>query len=203
MYTFKFQNEVELSDEVKEQFSILTSKITEMPTDLRTIAITSVQNGEGKTFVSFHIACALAKAGYRVMILMADMRKTTAVGEETLLGIVDVLDGKVDVDKAIYNTDIDGVNVMFSGATKKNETLDLERSVYGVMIKALKDDYNYIIIDMPTLGKTNNDEIFLLEADMGIMVIQPNRTSKKKMLKSIDTIKSYNCNMIGAVLNNK
>lgn len=203
MYTFKFQNQVELSDEIKEQFSVLTSKITELPTDVRTIAITSAQNEEGKTFVSFHIACTLAKAGYRVMVLMADMRKTTAIGEETLMGIVDVLDGRIDVDKAIYDTDIEGVNIMFSGATKVNETLNLERSIYSVMIKALKDDYNYIIIDMPTLGKTDNDEIFLREADTGIMVIQPNRTSKKKMLRSIETIKSYDCNVLGAVLNNR
>ena len=93
--------------------------------------------------------------------------------------------------------------IYFSGATKVNETLDLERSIYSVMIKALKDDYNYIIIDMPTLGKTDNDEIFLREADAGIVVIQPNRTSKKKMLRSIDTIKSYECNVLGAVLNNR
>lgn len=203
MSTFKFENNVELDKDVKEQFEKTSQVIEATSTDIRSIAVTSSQNEEGKSFVAFHLACTLAKKGYRVLIVMADMRKTTAIGELPMMGVVDVIEGKAETEKVIYNTDIEGIDVIFSGATKKNENLNLGRKVYGVMMKCLKEDYNYIIIDMPTLGKTDNDEVLLKEADASVLVIQPNRASKSKIQKNIKLIESYNCKVLGAILNNK
>lgn len=203
MSTFKFENSIELDKDVREQFVKLSQVIEATSVDVRTIAVTSSQNEEGKTFVSFHLACTLAKKGYRVLIVMADMRKTTAIGDLPVMGVIDVCEGKVEVEEVVYKTDIEGIDVIFSGATKKNESLDLGRKVYGVMLKCLKDDYNYIIVDMPTLSKTGNDEVLIKEADVSILVIQPNRSSKSKIQKNIKLIESYNCNVLGAILNNK
>ena len=203
MSTFKFENSIELDKDVREQFVKLSQVIEATSVDVKTIAVTSSQNEEGKTFVSFHLACTLAKKGYRVLIVMADMRKTTAIGDLPVMGVIDVCEGKVEVEEVVYKTDIEGIDVIFSGATKKNESLDLGRKVYGVMLKCLKDDYNYIIVDMPTLSKTGNDEVLIKEADVSILVIQPNRSSKSKIQKNIKLIESYNCNVLGAILNNK
>ena len=203
MSTFKFENSIELDKDVREQFVKLSQVIEATSVDVRTIAVTSSQNEEGKTFVSFHLACTLAKKGYRVLIVMADMRKTTAIGDLPVMGVIDVCEGKAEVEEVVYKTDIEGIDVIFSGATKKNESLDLGRKVYGVMLKCLKDDYNYIIVDMPTLSKTDNDEVLIKEADASILVIQPNRSSKSKIQKNIKLIESYNCNVLGAILNNK
>ena len=203
MSTFRFENSVELDKDVREQFVKLSQVIESTSTDVRTIAVTSSQNEEGKTFVSFHLACTLAKKGYRVLIVMADMRKTTAIGDLPVMGVLDVVEGKVEVEEVVYKTDIEGIDVIFSGATKKNESLDLGRKVYSVMLKCLKEDYNYIIIDMPTLLKTDNDEVLIKEADASILVIQPNRSSKGKIQKNIKLIESYNCKVLGAILNNK
>lgn len=203
MSTFKFENSIELDRNVKEQFAKLSQVIETTSSDIRTIAVTSSQNEEGKTFISFHLACSLAQKGYRVLIVMADMRKTTAIGDLPVMGVIDVCEGKVEVEEVIYKTDIEGIDVIFSGATKKNENLDLGRKVYSVMMKCLKEDYNYIIIDMPTLSKTDNDEVLLKEADASILVVQPNRASKGKIQKNIKLLESYNCKVLGAILNNK
>ena len=203
MSTFKFENSIELDRNVKEQFAKLAQVIETTSSDIRTIAVTSSQNEEGKTFISFHLACSLAQKGYRVLIVMADMRKTTAIGDLPVMGVIDVCEGKVEVEEVIYKTDIEGIDVIFSGATKKNENLDLGRKVYSVMMKCLKEDYNYIIIDMPTLSKTDNDEVLLKEADASILVVQPNRASKGKIQKNIKLLESYNCKVLGAILNNK
>ena len=85
----------------------------------------------------------------------------------------------------------------------KKENINLGKKVYSVMMKCLKEDYNYIIIDMPTLTKTENDEILLKEADASVLVIQPNRSSKSKIQKNIKLIESYNCKLLGAILNDK
>lgn len=203
MSTFKFENSIELDKDVKEQFAKLSQVIETTSSDIRTIAVTSSQNEEGKTFISFHLACSLAQKGYRVLIVMADMRKTTAIGDLPVMGVIDVCEGKVEAEEVIYKTDIEGIDVIFSGATKKNENLDLGRKVYSVMMKCLKEDYNYIIIDMPTLSKTDNDEVLLKEADASILVVQPNRSSKAKIQKNIKVLESYNCKVLGAILNNK
>ena len=144
MSTFKFENNIKLDKKIESQFVKLSQEIEKASSDIRTIAVPSSNNEEGKTFVSFHLACALAKKGYRVLIVMADMRKTTVIKDMPIMGIVDIVEGKAEMDEVIYNTDIENIDVIFSGATKKNEILDIARGVYGVMIKCLKDDYNYI-----------------------------------------------------------
>lgn len=203
MSTFRFENNVELDKGVEEQFEKISQVIEGMSLDIRTIAVTSSQNEEGKSFVSFHLACMLAKQGYRVLIVMADMRKTTVIGEKYAMGVVDIIEGKAEIEKVIYNTDVENIDVIFSGATKKKENINLGKKVYSVMMKCLKEDYNYIIIDMPTLTKTENDEILLKEADACVLVIQPNRSSKSKIQKNIKLIESYNCKLLGAILNDK
>lgn len=203
MSTFKFENNIKLDKNVEEQFEKLSKVIEETSKDTRTIAVTSSKNKEGKSFISFHLARLLAKKGYRVLVLMADMRKTTVIDERPIMGVVDIVEGKAEIDKVIYKTDVKDIDVVFSGATSKDEKLDIGRSVFGVMIKCLKDDYNYIIIDMPTIDKTDNDMVLLKEADAGIIVIEPNRSSKKRLLKNIKLMESYNCTVLGAILNNK
>jgi soluble P-type ATPase len=71
------------------------------------------------------------------------------------------------------------------------------------MLKCLKEEYNYIIVDMPTMGYTDNDEVFLREADVGIMVIQPNAGSKRRLKNNLKIMDVYNCKVLGAVLNNR
>ena len=71
------------------------------------------------------------------------------------------------------------------------------------MLKCLKEEYNYIVVDMSTMGKTQNDEVILREADAGIMVIRPNSGSKKKINNNLKLMEKYNCKVLGAVLNNR
>ena len=54
MSTFKFENNVKLDKNVEEQFEKLSQIIEETSKDIRTIAVTSSSNKEGKSFVSFH-----------------------------------------------------------------------------------------------------------------------------------------------------
>ena len=203
MYVFKFNNNVELPKEVDDKFIDLAKVVSASSNDVRVIAITSTFDEEGKSFVATQLSKALAKMDYRVMLLMADMRKTTAIEEKVTMGILDVINGKTSYENIIYDTDISGVNIMFSGATKENEKLDIDRQVYGVMLKCLKEEYNYIIVDMSTMGKTNNDENFLKESDVSIMVISPNSGARKKIEDNIKLIEKYNCKVLGAVLNNR
>ena len=203
MYIFKFNNNVSLPDEVNNNFNELARIISSSSGDVRIVAVTSSNDGEGKTFVASQVASALAKRDYRVMLLMADMRKTTAIDEKVTMGIMDVVSGKTTIENVMYDTDIEGVNIIFSGVTRENEKVDIDRNVYGVMLKCLKEEYNYIIVDMSTMGKTNNDDVFLKESDAGIMVIQPDSCSKKKIKQNIKKINDSSCKLLGAVLNNR
>ena len=203
MSTFRFENNIKLDKDIEEEFDNLSHVIEDTSSDIRTIAITSSQSGEGKTFISFHLACSLARKGYRVAIVMADMRKTTQKDNKSVMGVLDIVEGKVELENVIYNTDIEGIDVIFSGATKKRESINKDKKVYSVMIKALKEDYNYIIVDMPTFNKTEDDNILLKAADAGILVIEPNRSSIGKLKKNIKLMEHNNCRVLGAVVNNK
>ena len=48
--------------------------------DKKVIALTSCTPGEGKSYVSLNLSMSLSEAGYKVLLLEADLRKPVLIG---------------------------------------------------------------------------------------------------------------------------
>ena len=84
---------------IAEQFRMLRSRIDSLAvgSQLKTIAVTSANAGEGKSNVSINLAAVTAMSvGSRVLLVDCDMRRPTiqrTLGVETQVGLAEVLTG--------------------------------------------------------------------------------------------------------------
>lgn len=145
---------------------------------IKTVMVTSVAENEGKTSVSANIAIALAQNGNRVLVVDCDLKKPAIYhffggAERTAENdfhkyiteggdITNYL--KCDSETGIYT--LDNIKPTPNSAEK------LSTSRFKDTIKALKNEFDVIIIDTPPCGLTIDAEIVSTVADVTLLVVR-------------------------------
>ena len=176
--------------------------------DKKVIMVTSTVPNEGKSYISQSLWLELAKAGNRVILVDADMRKsdlrntlrlTTASGEK-LVGLSHYLAGYTNIEDVIYETNL-GQAYIIPTLTLVNPSLLLEGDRVDKLLSHLRENYDYVIVDTPPLGIVSDGQMFASKCDGCILVIRAHETSKSSVKNSIRQIESVNCPLLGVVLN--
>jgi chromosome partitioning protein len=116
------------------------------------ISIANQKGGTGKTSSVINIGAGLAQLGKNVLLIdldpQIDLSESLGITEgQSEYTINDVINKKVDINKAIMNFD-NGLNVI-PGSHKLTETtikLKVNNRLKEIL-KDINDDYNYILID--------------------------------------------------------
>ena len=70
------QKKLDLARKAEEYYNALRTNIQLSGNNLKVISITSVKPGEGKSTTSTNIAWAFARAGYKTLLIDADIRNS-------------------------------------------------------------------------------------------------------------------------------
>lgn len=125
--------------------------------DSQALSITSFSPGSGKTFVTVNLGCALALKGARVILIDADMRRSTlsTYAGSPRHGLSDYLsDDSSDLNSLIKEgtnlPDVpDSLDILPAGTIPPNPTELLENGRMVELMAELKKNYDYILIDCP------------------------------------------------------
>lgn len=173
--------------------------------DVKTIAITSTIPGEGKSSVSFELARSLAEAGKKVIFIDADLRKLAIVGrykiKQAIKGFTHYLSGQNVIGEVLQNTNIENLHMIIAGPVPPNPAELLGGKKFKVVIQALRDTYDYVIIDTPPLGSVIDCAIVAKECDGAILVIEDNKISYKFAQKVKEQLEKTGCTILGVVMN--
>ena len=74
----------EIDREADESYKQLRTNLMFCGDDIKSIMFTSTQPNEGKSEVSFFVACSLAESGKRVLLMDADIRKSAITWPERM-----------------------------------------------------------------------------------------------------------------------
>lgn len=84
--------------------------------NLKVISITSVKPGEGKSTTSTNIAWAFAHAGYKTLLIDADIRNSVMSGvfrsSEKITGLTEFLSGTTDLSQGLCDTNVENLFVI-------------------------------------------------------------------------------------------
>jgi non-specific protein-tyrosine kinase len=181
---------------------------------IQTVLVTSSEGAEGKTTTVANLAAVLGKAGKRVIVIVADLRRPrlerffgmgdgASDAEHAPRGLTNVLAGEVSVEEALTSVpDVPNVQILRSGPMAGNPVELLESSGMRDIVARLRDQADLILIDAaPVLGVS--DALVLCRlADAVLLVADAGRTRRTAISQAREQLMQVNARVIGSVLNN-
>jgi capsular exopolysaccharide synthesis family protein len=175
-----------------------------LPAGVKTLLVTSPVSGDGKsTFVS-NIGIAMAQASKRVLIIDADFRapmQHRLFGLKDRVGLASVLGGGDTIDQAIQRTEIEGLDVLPCGPTPSNPAEMLNSPAFNEHLQDLADKYDLILLDSPPVTAVADARILAASADVSLMVIRLDRSTRKQAEAARDGLRSVGARLIGVAVN--
>ena len=189
----------------KEAIKTLRTNIQFCGNSIHVVMFTSAMPDEGKSDVSFALAESLSQIGKKTLMVDADIRKSVLVSryqlEHEVNGLSQYLSGQKTLEEAIYQTNIENLDVMFAGPYSPNPAELLEEELCGEMFRELREKYDYIIVDTPPMANLIDGAIVARHCDGAVMVIESGAISYHLEQKVKNQLEKTGCRILGVVLN--
>ncbi len=168
------------------------------------IGVTSPMRGEGKSTTAVNLSYVFAEKGSKVLLIDADLRIPSIAKKlnlESSSGLADLLRGK-GAHISEFQSHLHGNwFVLPSGDIPPNPSELLGSSRMENVLNKLKEDFDYIIIDLPPVNIVS-DAISISSLISGmIVVIREEYTEKKELERCFRQLKLSNVNILGCVMN--
>ncbi|TCD02195.1 polysaccharide biosynthesis tyrosine autokinase [Pedobacter frigidisoli] len=207
----KIYNETQQMLSLEKPKSIFAESVRSVRTNLsflasdkdnKVICVTSEISGEGKSFVSLNLAGTLSIIDKKVILIAADLRRSKlhkAFGSENLKGLSTYLSAQSDLDGIINQDENHHFDYITSGPVPPNPSELLHSSRMKALIEALRERYEYVIIDTAPIGLVSDSIPIIKQADINLFIIRsgvskfsaasvPERLSKEYALNNISII---------------
>jgi capsular exopolysaccharide synthesis family protein len=191
---------------IGEQYRVLYTKIEHLSqkNSYKCFAITSAVKGEGKTVTTLNLGYVMASDfKKKVLIIECDLRRPTLMTyinvQSSGTGTVDVLNGTAEPMNSIMQVEETGLYIMPARKHQENSTKLLGSQHLSNMIKTLKYEFDYILLDSPPIMPLADMGIISRVVDGLILVVRAGKTPKDIVIKA--TASLNNSNIIGTVLN--
>lgn len=189
----------------EEYYNALRTNIQLSGEDIKIVSLTSVQPNEGKSTTSTNLAIAFARAGYKTLLIDADIRNSVMSGvfksSAKITGLTDYLAGKTDLSQGLCETDVKNLFVIESGQSSPNPTALLQSKNFDAMMNILRRYYDYVIVDTPPIGLVIDAAIISQKCDASILVAESGSVKRKALQKAKEQLEQTGTPFLGVILN--
>ena len=171
---------------------------------IKTIAITSCNSGEGKTTTSINLAISLARAGVRVLLIDADLRKPMTMkrlGSSVRSGLSNLISGYAKLDDVINKSNVSNLYYIACGPKPPNPAELLATKEFGDFLQVVREQFDIVLIDTPPLGSVIDCAIIAAKVDGTLLVICANQVEHRQALRVKEQLGKVNANLLGVILN--
>lgn len=189
----------------REEFRILRTRLDLIRNEKKILMVTSMLSGEGKTTVAMNLSRSLADIGKRVIFVECDLKKSEISAwygvEDNGASIQSYLASQKNLEEIILKSEKENLDLILSFGSSANsaELLDSER--FRMMLVELKEKYDFVIIDTPSMIEYIDSTIIARESDAVLLVIQENNVKTKIAEKGLERFREAKCEVLGVVLN--
>lgn len=187
-----------------EAFKTLRTNLLFCANGCKTILVTSCDANDGKSTTTTNIAKSLAEINKKTLLIDADMRNSTFLSTEKMnqiSGLSEFLSEQADLNSIIYNTQDENYDVIFSGKFPPNPSELLSSSRFRKLLNALKDYYDFIIIDTPPIGLVTDAAVIASICDGALLLISTGKTNIRQASWAKKQLEKSRCKILGAILN--
>lgn len=170
----------------------------------KTVLVTSAQPGEGKSTIVANLANSLAQAGKKVVVVDGDMRipsihKQFALSNQT--GLSQVLKGEVTLNAALQTAPSDGIRVLTSGPVPADPVELLGSADMVELIGDLRNQFDFILLDAPSLLAVADAAVLTARADQVLLVIGRSQVEEQAVRAALRQLEELKSNKYGIVIN--
>ena len=168
--------------------------------------VSSALPSEGKTIVSVNIAVALARAGKKVLLVDADLRrprihKIFKLGHSP--GLTNTLAGEdtMSVDEVIRATGTENMSIITSGPLPPNASELLGGPRMTEVVKELGTRFDYVVYDTPPTISVTDAAVLGRQVHGAVMVVKSFVTDRRAAGNARELLDAAGARLLGVILN--
>lgn len=181
--------------------SVLMSSLDE---PRKVVVITSSVPEEGKTTLSFNLACALGQVK-KVLLVDGDLRRPKIgklVGRDSKSpGLADLVAGQAQVSHCVFFDDRAGIHILTAGTVPPNPLELLSSKRFEDVITKLREAFDIVLIDSAPLQLVSDAQVLSQFASSVIYVVKADSTPYQVAQNGLKKLRRVNAPLLGVVLN--
>ncbi|MCA2621116.1 MULTISPECIES: polysaccharide biosynthesis tyrosine autokinase [unclassified Microcystis] len=193
-----------------EAFHTLNTNIRLLGSDspLKSLVISSLSPGDGKTTMAINIAKAAARMGQRVLLVDADLRRPQIhlrLNLDNDHGLSNVLAEGLDWNEAVQSLPRhENLSILTAGSIPPDPTRLLSSQRMQEMISQLQQNhlFDLIIYDLPPIAAFADAKILAAMATGLILVTKLGKTDRFALKNLLEDLKLSHISVLGLVANN-
>lgn len=192
----------------RECFKILRTNLTlahagEPP---RAVAVLSPGPEEGKTLVNANLAISLAEAGRKVLLVDADLRKSSvrkifgmANGRET--GLPLALTGQAPWRAMVQPSGTENLDLLTNTVTPPNPAELLGSAAMRKLVGELKQAYDYVVFDGAPVLPVTDSVVLSTFLDGVVLMVRWDQTRTSEVRRALEGLSAVKAPVLGTLLN--
>jgi capsular exopolysaccharide synthesis family protein len=169
---------------------------------LKVIVVTSTFPEEGKSLTAVNLAIAFAQAGEDVILVDADMRRSTMhedFGVPESPGLSEaIVSGNIEA--SLRDGPVEGMRLMTAGLTPPNPSELLHSRRMDSLLDDLKARSDLIVVDAPPVLAVTDASVLASKADGVILVINLARSDRNAAKRAVGALRAVNARILGTVI---
>ena len=176
--------------------------------DCHVIGVSSALTGEGKTLSAVNLAYSMAQLGKRVLLIDCDMRRPSLAEKLPIRktpGLSDFLTNQNHAENLVQlcgiKDDEQAFHAISSGRTPPNPMELLSSARMAKLLKHLRQNYDYIILDFPPVGEVSDALAAAKLVDGMLIVVRQNYCDRIALNNAIRQFAFVDAKILGVVFN--
>jgi succinoglycan biosynthesis transport protein ExoP len=170
----------------------------------KVVVVTSSVPEEGKTTLSFNLACALGQVK-KVLLVDGDLRRPKigklVARDSRAPGLADLVAGHAQVSQCVFFDERAGIHILPAGTVPPNPLELLSSKRFDDVISKLREAFDIVIIDSAPLQLVSDAQVLSQFASSVIYVVKADGTPYQVAQNGIKKLRRVNAPILGVVLN--
>ncbi len=167
------------------------------------IGITSPTPGDGKSTTAANLAISLGQIGKKVILVDCDMRLPTIATKFRVVstpGLSDFLAGQARIEEALREVEKYNIHLLPAGNIPPEPTALLEAKQLERLFAALRNNYDYVLVDLPPVITVPDAVILAKHLDGYLLTIREKHTEHRAIKEMLRRMQVAEANILGFVV---
>jgi len=171
---------------------------------IKTLAVCSAREGEGKTMVAAAIAQHAALQGQKTLLMDCDFRTPSMeklFEAQAAAEPIDISGMSMPVSSPLMHDAVTGLDVMPVLSDQTNAAPYLNSREFADLLASAKKKYDLVVFDTGALDAAPETWVVASLADAALLVVEWNKTRRGTAAEAVRQLQASNATPIGVVLN--